>query len=132
MNLFTVKLKNEPGSLAAVAEAMASRGVDIRAVGGGGIGDTGIAAFVTDNDMATREALNASNCEFSESEAVVADVDDRPGTLARLTRAMADAGVNVQGAVVMQWMDERARLAFAVDDVMKAREALGSAGATGM
>jgi hypothetical protein len=127
-----VKLKNEPGALAQVAEAMATRGVDIRAFGGGGIGDTGIAAFVTDNDMATREALMASNCEFSESEAVVADVDDKPGTLARLTRAMADAGVNLQGAVVMQWMDERARLAFAVDDPMKAREALRSAGAMGM
>ena len=132
MNLFTVKLRNEPGALAAVTEAMASRGVDIRAVGGGGMGDTGFAVFATDNDMATREALNATNCEFTESEAVVADVDDRPGTLARLARAMADAGVNVQGAVVMQWMDEQARIAFAVDDPAKAREALRSAGATGM
>ena len=132
MNLFTVKLKNEPGTLAKVAEAIASRGVDVRAIGGGAMGDVGLAVFVTDNDMATREALMASNCEFSESEAVVADVDDKPGTLARLTRAMSDAGVNVQGAVVMQWMDERARLAFAVDDAMKAREALRSAGAMGM
>ena len=132
MNLFTVKLKNEPGALARVAAAMASRGVDVRALGGGGIGEVGVAMFVTDNDMATREALMATNSEFSEAEAIVADVVDRPGTLARLTQALADAGVNVQGAVVMQWMNDRARLAFAVDDPTKAREALRSAGAMGM
>jgi len=132
MNLFTVKLKNEPGTLARIAEAMAGRGVDIRGVGGGGIGDVGVAAFITDNDAATREALAEANCEFSEAETVVADVEDRPGTLARLTRAMADAGVNLQGVLVLQSMGDRARLAFAVDDAKKAREALRSAGAMGM
>jgi len=132
MNLFTVKLHNEPGTLAKVAEAIASRGVDIRAVGGGGIGDSGVAAFLTDNDGATREALAGANCEFSEAEAVLADVEDKPGTLAKLTRAMADAGVNLQGVLVLQSMGDRARLAFAVDDAMKAREALRSAGAMGM
>lgn len=129
MNLFTVKLRNEPGTLAMIAESIASRGVDIRAVGGGAVGDVGLAVLATDDDNATREALRASNCEFTESEAVVADVDDRPGTLARLTRAMADAGVNLSGAVIVQWMDGRARLAFAVDDAAKARDALRSAGA---
>ena len=132
MNLFTVKLKNEPGTLARIAEAMAGRGVDIRGVGGGGIGDVGVAAFITDNDAATREALAEANCEFSEAEAVMADVEDKPGMLARLTRAMADAGVNLQGVLVLQSMGDRARLAFAVDDAKKAREALRSAGAMGM
>lgn len=132
MNIFTVKLKNEPGTLAKVAEAIAGRGVDITAVGGGGIGDTGVATFATDNDAATREALRASNCDFSEAEAIVADVEDKPGTLAKYSRALADAGVNVQGLLVVQWMGDRARLAFAVDDAMKAREALSRAGAMGM
>ena len=132
MNLFTVKLKNEPGTLAKVAEAIARRGVDIRAVGGGGIGDSGVAAFLTDNDDATREALGEANCEFSEAEAILADVEDRPGTLAKVTRALADAGVNLQGVLVLQSMGDRARLAFAVDDAVKAREALASAGAMGM
>lgn len=129
MNLFTVKVKNEPGTLAKIAEAIARRGVDITAVGGGGIGDVGVAALMTDNDAATREALREANCEFSEAEAIVADVEDRPGTLARVTRALADAGVNVQGLLVVQSMGDRARLAFAVDDATKAREALASAGA---
>ena len=132
MNLFTVKLKNEPGTLARVAEAIASRGVDIRGVGGGAIGDVGVAAFITDNDAATREALAGANCEFSEAEAIIADVEDKPGMLAGLTRAMADAGVNLQGVLVLQSMGDRARLAFAVDDAARGRQALASAGVAGM
>jgi hypothetical protein len=132
MELFTVKLRNEPGTLAQVAEALAQRGVDIRAIGGGGIGDAGVAAFVTDNDAAAREALSQSNCEFEASEAVVTDMEDRPGALASAARAMADAGVNVTGLVILQSMGDQARLAFGVDDAAKARQALGSAGASEM
>jgi hypothetical protein len=132
MQLFTIKLRNEPGTLAEVAEAIAQRGVDIRAIGGGGIGDAAVGALITDNDEATRAALGQANCEFEASEAVMADLDDRPGALARAARALADAGVNVAGVLIVQSMGDRARLAFAVDDAMKAREALGAAGATGM
>jgi hypothetical protein len=132
MTVFTVRLKNEPGTMARVAQAIAGRGVNITAVGGGGIGDSGVVALATDNDAATREALTAANCEFSEAEAVTADVEDRPGTLGRLAGALADAGVNIQGLLVVESAAGRARLAFAVDDAMKAREALRSAGAIGM
>jgi hypothetical protein len=132
MQLFTVKLKNEPGTLAKVAEAVAARGVDIRAIGGGGLGDAGVAALITDNDDATRAALQEAMCEFSSSEALMADLEDRPGTLARAARAMADAGVNVTGVLIVQSMGDRARMAFGVDDAMKAREALDTAGAMGM
>ena len=37
-NQFVVQLKNEPGAMASLAEALAARGVDLRAIGGGGIG----------------------------------------------------------------------------------------------
>lgn len=132
MNVFTVKLKNEPGTLARVAQALAARGVNITAVGGGGIGDSGVVALAGDNDAATREALAGADYEFGEAEAITADLEDRPGTLGRLAGALADAGVNVQGLLVMESAAGRARLAFAVDNAMKAREALRSAGAMGV
>jgi len=40
-NQFVVELKNEPGGLATLAEALAARGIDLRAIGGGGIGASG-------------------------------------------------------------------------------------------
>ena len=38
-NQFVVQLKNEPGAMATLAEALAAGGVDLRAIGGGSIGD---------------------------------------------------------------------------------------------
>jgi len=132
MQLFTVRLDNEPGALARVAEAIAARGVDIQGIGGGGIGDAGVAAFVTDDEAATREALAQANCQFETSDAVLADVDDSPGSLAKAARALADAGINLTGVLILQSMGDQARLAFGVDEAGRARDALRAAGLTGM
>ena len=49
-NQFVVQLKNEPGAMATLAEALAARGVDLRAIGGGGIGDSGHVIMTTADD----------------------------------------------------------------------------------
>lgn len=124
MTIFIIRLKNEPGTLATLAESISRRGVDIRAVGGGEIGETAILTITTDNDVITREALRADGYEFSESEALLADVEDRPGSLAKTTRALADAGINIQACLVIQSAGGIARLALSVDDAAKAKQVL--------
>lgn len=126
MTIFTIRLKNEPGTLAALAESVSRRGIDIRAVGGGGIGETGVISIATDNDVITREALRADGIEFIESEAILAEVEDKPGSLARTARALADAGINIQAVLAMASSGGMARLAIAVGDPAKARQVLGS------
>ena len=58
-NQFVVQLNNEPGAMASRAEALAARGVDLRAIGGGGIGDTGHIIMTTADDDAARAVLEA-------------------------------------------------------------------------
>ena len=53
-NQFVVQLKNEPGAMATLAEALAARGVDLRAIGGGGIGDSGHVIMTTADDDTTK------------------------------------------------------------------------------
>src|SRR4029079_17228632 len=93
-NQFVVELKNEPGGLATLAEALAERGIDLRAIGGGGIGNTGHIIMTTADDDAARAVLEAGNYTCIEGESILTEVDDRPGGMARLSRALADAGVN--------------------------------------
>ena len=38
---FVVQVTNQPGQMARLAEEMAAAGVDLRAIGGGGLGDVG-------------------------------------------------------------------------------------------
>ena len=123
-NQFVVQLKNEPGAMASLAEALASRGVDLRAIGGGGIGGSGHVIMTTADDEATRAVLEAGGYTFIEGESILAEVDDRPGGMARLSRALADAGVNIYGHLFLGRWGDRAMFAFVVDDPDKARPIL--------
>jgi len=123
-NQFVVQLHNEPGAMASLAEALAARGVDLRAIGGGGIGDSGHVIMTTADDEATRSVLEAGKYTFIEGESILAEVDDRPGGMARIARALADAGVNIYGHLFLGRWGDRAMFAFVVDDPDKARPIL--------
>jgi hypothetical protein len=123
-NQFVVQLKNEPGSMAVLAEALAARGVDLRAIGGGGIGDSGHVIMTTADDDATRAVLDEGDYTYFEGESIIAEVDDRPGGMARLSRELADAGVNIHGHLFLGRWGDRAMFAFVVDDPARARPIL--------
>ena len=121
---FIVQLANQPGALASLAEALAARGVDLRAIGGGGIGELGHIILTTADDDTTRAVLQEGGYRFIEGESILTEVDDRPGGMARVTRALADAGVNVYGHLFLGRWGDRAMFAFVVDDPEKARPIL--------
>ena len=123
-NQFVVELKNEPGSLAVLAESLAARGIDLRAIGGGGIGGSGHIIMTTADDDAARRVLEEGGYTFIEGESLLTEVDDRPGGMARLSRELADAGVNIFGHLFLGRWGDRAMFAFVVDDPDKARPIL--------
>jgi hypothetical protein len=123
-NQFVVQLKNEPGAMATLAEALAERGVDLRAIGGGGIGGSGHVIMTTADDDGTRAVLDAGSYNYIEGESILAEVDDRPGGMARIARALADAGVNIYGHLFLGRWGDRAMFAFVVDDPDRARPIL--------
>jgi hypothetical protein len=123
-NQFVVQLKNEPGALAVLAETLAARGVDLRAIGGGGIGGAGHVIMTTADDETTRAVLEEGGYTFVEGESILAEVPDRPGGMAEISRALADAGVNVLGHLFLGRWGDRATFAFIVDDPDAARPIL--------
>jgi hypothetical protein len=123
-NQFVVQLKNEPGAMASLAEALAARGVDLRAIGGGGIGDSGHVIMTTADDATTKQVLDEGGYTYIEGESILAEVDDRPGGMAALSRQLADAGVNIYGHLFLGRWGDRAMFAFVVDDPDKARPIL--------
>ena len=123
-NQFVVQLKNEPGAMAKLAEALAARGVDLRAIGGGGIGDSGHVIMTTADDDTTKQILDEGGYTYIEGESILAEVDDRPGGMAALSRQLADAGVNIYGHLFLGRWGDRAMFAFVVDDPDRARPIL--------
>jgi hypothetical protein len=121
---FVVQVTNQPGQMARLAEEIAAAGVDLRAIGGGGLGETGHFIMTTADDDATRKVLQDGGWTFIEGESILAEVDDRPGGMARVARELADAGVNVMGHLFIGRWSDRATFAFVVDDPEKARPIL--------
>ena len=67
-NQFVVQLKNEPGAMANLAEKLAARGVDLRAIGGGGIGNVGHVIMTTADDDTTKAVLDEDGYTYIEGE----------------------------------------------------------------
>jgi hypothetical protein len=114
-NQFVVQLHNQPGAMATLAETLAARGVDLRAIGGGGIGDAGHVIMTTADDDTTRAVLEEGGYTYIEGESILAEVDDKPGGMAALARRLADAGVNIYGHLFLGRWGDRAMFAFVVD-----------------
>ena len=112
---FVVQLKNQPGAMAILAEELAAKGVDLRAIGGGGLGDSGHVIMTTADDEATKRVLDDGGYKYMEGESILAEVDDKPGGMARIARALADAGVNIHGHLFLGRWGDRAMFAFVVD-----------------
>ena len=95
----TVIIKDEPGELAALGEATGAAGVNIQGMAGfRGEGRSVIHLLFDDDDVgAARQALEDAGLGVAhEREVLVIDVEDRPGTLGHLARALGDAGVNIE------------------------------------
>ena len=114
-NQFVVQLKNQPGAMAILAEELAERGVDLRAIGGGGLGNSGHVIMTTADDETTKKVLDEGGYTYVEGESIIAEVDDKPGGMARVARALADAGVNIHGHLFLGRWGDRAMFAFVVD-----------------
>ncbi len=112
---FVVELKNEPGAMATLAESLAARGDDLRAIGGGSIGDSGHVIMTTADDETTKRILDEGGYTYVEGESIIAEVDDKPGGMARIARTLADADVNIHGHLFLGRWGDRAMFAFVVD-----------------
>ena len=84
MSAFTVEFENRSGELARLSEAMAARGVNI-VVCGAAHGDTGTVAFIADDEMGARAALEGADIENDERPALTIRMENVAGPVRRLS-----------------------------------------------
>lgn len=123
---FVVELKNEPGALATLLEALSAQGLDVRSMGATGIGPQAMAVLVLNDATKARDVLRGGKYTFTEGEALVTSAPDQPGAVASVARRLGDAGVNIQGLAILGWHQGKAELALSVDNPELARRVLGT------
>ena len=128
MQVFLVDLKNKPGELARVTEAIAAKGVNIEAFSGATCSDSGRLAVATNNEATTRTILKDAGFTYTELEATDAGFRNEPGALAKATRRLADAGINIEAAMPIGMQGNEVHVAFVTSDAAKAKQVLSAAG----
>jgi hypothetical protein len=120
-----VTVEDRPGGLAEVGEALGNAGINIEGLCGVGLGDRGVIHLLVEDGAAARAALEGAGLTVeSESDAIVSSIAadvNTPGTMGRMARAVADAGVNMRAVYLAT--DNRA--VAVTDDNAKAMAALG-------
>jgi uncharacterized protein YceH (UPF0502 family) len=119
MRDLSILLDDRPGALADMGDALGRAGVSIEGGGAWVVDGVGVAHFLFNDGAAARRALDAAGIEvLAEREVMVQRLrQGEPGQLGKLTRRMAEAGVNIE----VLYSDHDHQLVLVVDDVEKAR-----------
>ncbi len=125
MSVFTVDLKNQPGELARLCEAMAGRGINL-VLSAAARGDGGMVVFIADDEASAEAGLQDADIEYAMRPALTIRMENQPGTGAATFRKLADAGVNADLLLPVRVSDDLFFAVICVDDQDKARRALGA------
>jgi hypothetical protein len=115
----TITLENRPGALAELGDALGRAGVSVEGGGAFVVNGRGLAHFLFKDGAAARSALEATGIQvLAERDVVVQRLQQAvPGQLGKLSRRMADAGVNIE----VLYSDHDNQLILVVDDTDRAR-----------
>lgn len=120
MKDITIELENRPGALADMGEALGRAGVSVEGGGAWVVNGVGVAHFLVADGEAARHALTAAGIRVTAVREVIVQrlKQDEPGQLGKLTRRMAQAGVNIE----VLYSDHDHQLVLVVDQPERARE----------
>jgi hypothetical protein len=120
----SIQLTNHPGDLAHVAEALARRGVNIRALAAMSIGGSAMARILPDDIVLARSAFESANVRFTESEVHLVLLENRAGVLAEVANRLGEAGINLDAIYVTGIADGLVELAVVSDNPRKTKKIL--------
>lgn len=93
---FTIVVPNSKGSLAKLAEELGREQINIEGLCAVEQNGSSIFHLLTTDKPATKRVIDKVGYKVTnETEVIVERIEDRPGTLGKVTRHLADAGINL-------------------------------------
>jgi hypothetical protein len=120
---FSIPLENQPGTLHRVLKTLSAAGINILGVSSEGVGGLGFVHLVSDTGVKALKVLEKAGFHVFHAPVFNVDLANRPGELARLTKALAEKGVNVV-QIYGTTSGHVGRLLFTVDAPEKAQPLL--------
>ncbi len=119
-------LENRPGKLAELASELARVAVNISALMLIDVKPVGPVRMVVSNPEAARKVCGVLGLTVVEENVLAIKVSDKPGALGKITRKLAEKGINVEyayGSIVKG--ADRALIVLGVSDLPAAEKVLG-------
>lgn len=94
----SVFLENKPGTLARVSGALAAQNINILALSISDAVDHGVLRMVVSHPVRATHVLGEGGMMVVENDVLALSLPNRPGALARLSRKLSKARVNIEYA----------------------------------
>jgi hypothetical protein len=89
----TLRLQNSPGMLARVCQLIAKERINIAAIN---LAGPLVVRLVVENPVHAAAILREQHYQVEERDVIYTTTSNDPGALLRITRLIADAGINVE------------------------------------
>lgn len=132
MKEVVVLAENRIGTLANIAEALGGVGINIEGISAYEQGGRAVFRIITSDSLSARKALAKTPGikKVAISEVVVVRVQNRPGELGKLTRKMANRGIDLESVYITNRTEEYIEVAVRPieDHLPKVKELLKAKG----
>jgi len=120
-----VQLSHHPSDLARVAQVLASRGVNIKALAALKVGPEAMVRILPDDILAARAALEAGNVRFEEGEVHTVLIENQAGALSAVADRLGSEGINLEAVYLTGITEDLVEVAFVSDNPKKTKKVLG-------
>lgn len=119
----TVRLANSPGTLGRVAQVLGNERINMLAMS---LDASGTLRLVVDNPLHAAGALREQHYQVEERDVLYATMPNEPGSLGRVVKMLAEAGINLDYAYA-SGIDRVSMVAvvIGVNDAQRASAATG-------
>ena len=124
-----ISIENSPGRLLEVTRALGEAGINLRALNLVDTGAFGQLRLLVSDIAAARRILMEMQIPAFVNEVIAAEIEDKPGSLAKLLKPLVEANVNVVFMYAfIGFSSEKAVMIFRFSDNDKAIEVLQAGG----
>ena len=124
MKEIVIVSEDRPGMVAEITEALAAAGVNIEFLTAETVGSSRVAILTVDHYDDALRALARTRFKAISEDALVIRLDDRPGELARITRRLKDADIDLHSIRIIRREAGTGIIAVSVDRREEAMELL--------
>lgn len=123
---YTVFLPNVPGALSRFIELFANEGVNIVGIASEIRDDSGVVRVTVDTDKKISYILTSAGFTTVDTPMISLELSDKPGELLKLSKSLADHGINITTVYGTALGGKSSRILINVSNAEKAVEILKS------